>query len=63
VGHSTCQQRLDAMIALKFAPPSLEREEWGFPGILQDGYGIYDETLNGQLRQVAQKLDQSNWLR
>jgi len=20
----------------------------------QDGYGIYDETLNGQLRQVAQ---------
>jgi len=22
----------------------------------QDGYGIYDETLNGQLRQVAQHL-------
>lgn len=54
------QQRLDAMIALEICPlaPEYPIEAGAAPVILsQDGYGIYDETLNGQLRQVAQKLD------
>lgn len=53
------QQRLDALIALEICPlaPEYPLEPGAMPVILsQDGYGIYDETLNGQLRQVAQKL-------
>lgn len=54
------QQRLDALIALEICPlaPEYPIEPGVAPAILsQDGYGIYDEGLNGQLRQVAQKLN------
>jgi putative aminopeptidase FrvX len=54
------QQRLDALIALEICPlaPEYPIEAGLAPAILsQDSYGIYDETLNWQLRQVAQKLD------
>lgn len=53
------QQRLDALIALEICPlaPEYPIESGAAPVILsQDGYGIYDETLNGQLRQAAQQL-------
>lgn len=52
-------QRLDAIIALEVCPlaPEYPVDDGASPVILsQDGYGIYDETLNGQLRQVAQQL-------
>lgn len=54
------QQRLDALIALEICPlaPEYPVEPGIAPAILsQDGYGIYDEALNMQLRQVAEKLD------
>ncbi len=54
------QQRLDALIALEICPlaPEYPIEAGIAPVILsQDGYGIYDETLNMQLRQVAEKLE------
>jgi putative aminopeptidase FrvX len=54
------QQRLDAIIALEICPisPEYPIESGVSPVILsQDSYGIYDEGLNGQLRQVAEKLD------
>ncbi len=54
------QQHLDALIALEICPlaPEYPIEPGIAPVILsQDGYGIYDEALNRQLRQVAQKLD------
>lgn len=56
----TQNQRLDALIALEVCPLS---EEYPFkdgesPVLLsQDAYGIYDEGLNGQLRQSAKQLD------
>lgn len=56
----TQNQRLDALIALEVCPLS---EEYPFkdgesPVLLsQDSYGIYDEGLNGQLRQSAKQLD------
>lgn len=56
------QQRLDALIALEICPlaPEYPIEPGIAPVILsQDSYGIYDETLNQQLRQVAQQLDMS----
>jgi len=41
--------------------PEYQIEAGAAPVILsQDGYGIYDETLNGQLRQVAQHLAASS---
>ena len=52
------QQRLDALIALEICPlaPEYPIETGVAPAILsQDGYGIYDEKLNGQLRQAAEK--------
>ncbi|GAA6615374.1 M42 family metallopeptidase [Scytonema sp. NUACC26] len=55
----TQNQRLDALIALEICPLSSEYpiEDGKQPVILsQDGYGIYDETLNAQLRHCAQKL-------
>lgn len=55
-------QHLDAMIALEICPlaPEYPIQPGANPVILsQDGYGIYDETLNRQLRQVAQKLNMS----
>ncbi|HCF27263.1 MAG TPA: peptidase M42 [Cyanobacteria bacterium UBA11049] len=54
------QQRLDALIALEICPlaPEYPIEAGVAPAILsQDGYGIYDETLNGQLRQAAERSD------
>lgn len=54
------QQRLDALIALEICPlsPEYPIESGVAPVILsQDSYGIYDEGLNGQLREVAEKLD------
>ncbi|MBW4504670.1 MAG: M42 family peptidase [Scytonema hyalinum WJT4-NPBG1] len=56
----TQNQRLDALIALEICPLSSEYpiEDGKNPVILfQDGYGIYDETLNGQLRHCAKQLD------
>ena len=53
-------QQLDAMIALEICPLSKEYpiEDGESPVILsQDAYGIYDETLNGQLRHCAKQLD------
>lgn len=58
--YFTQNQRLDALIALEICPLSVEYpiKDGASPVILsQDGYGIYDETLNGQLRQSAQQLD------
>ncbi|QDL08413.1 M42 family peptidase [Brasilonema octagenarum UFV-E1] len=58
----TQNQRLDALIALEICPLSSEYpiEDGESPVILsQDGYGIYDETLNGQLRHCAKQLDMS----
>ena len=51
-------QRLQALIALEICPlaPEYPIESGVAPVILsQDGYGIYDETLNGQLRQAAKQ--------
>lgn len=56
----TQNQRLDALIALEICPLSSEYpvKDGKDPVILvQDGYGIYDETLNAQLRQSAKQLD------
>ena len=53
-------QQLDAMIALEICLLSKEYpiEDGESPVILsQDAYGIYDETLNGQLRHCAKQLD------
>lgn len=53
-------QRLDALIALEICPlaPEYPIEDGEKPVILfQDGYGIYDETLNGELRYSAQQLN------
>ncbi len=55
----TQNQSLDALIALEICPLSSEYpiQEGKNPVILsQDGYGIYDETLNTQLCQVAQQI-------
>ena len=55
-------QRLDALIALEICPLSSEYpiEDGEKPVILfQDAYGIYDETLNGQLRSSAEQLNMS----
>ncbi len=52
------KQRLDALIALEICPlaPEYPIESGVAPVILsQDGYGIYDEILNGQLRQAAKQ--------
>ncbi len=54
------QQQLDALIALEICPlaPEYPIEPGIAPVILsQDGYGIYDEGLNAQLRQAAKQLN------
>ncbi|WP_009630503.1 M42 family metallopeptidase [Synechocystis sp. PCC 7509] len=54
------QQKLDALIALEICPlaPEYPVESGSNPVILaQDGYGIYDEGLNVQLRQAAKQLN------
>ncbi|MFN6463578.1 MAG: M42 family metallopeptidase [Nostoc sp. DedVER02] len=56
----TQNQRLDALIALEICPLSEEYpvKDGESPVLLsQDAYGIYDEGLNGQLRQCAKQLD------
>lgn len=56
----TQHQRLDALIALEICPlaPEYPIEDGESPVILsQDSYGIYDETLNGQLRHCAKQLN------
>jgi putative aminopeptidase FrvX len=56
----TQNQVLDALIALEICPLSSEYpiEDSKNPVLLsQDAYGIYDEGLNGQLRQCAKQLD------
>lgn len=55
----TQHQRLDALIALEICPlaPEYPIKDGESPVILsQDSYGIYDETLNGQLRDCAKQL-------
>ncbi|HLP90040.1 MAG TPA: M42 family peptidase [Nostocaceae cyanobacterium] len=56
--HFTQKQHLDALIALEICPLSSEYpiEDGEKPVLLvQDGYGLYDEGLNSQIRQIAQK--------
>lgn len=56
----TQKQHIDALIALEICPlaPEYPIEDGSSPVILsQDGYGLYDETLNTQLRQSAQQLE------
>ncbi|MDZ7956792.1 MAG: M42 family peptidase [Aulosira sp. DedQUE10] len=56
----TQNQLLDALIALEICPLSNEYpiEDGKSPVILsQDAYGIYDETLNGQLCRCAKQID------
>ena len=56
----TQRQHLEALIALEICPLSSEYpiKDGKSPVILsQDGYGIYDETLNGQLCESAKQLD------
>jgi putative aminopeptidase FrvX len=55
--YFTQNQCLDALIALEICPLSSEYpiEDGVAPVLLsQDAYGIYDEGLNGELRQAAQ---------
>jgi putative aminopeptidase FrvX len=56
----TQNQRLDALIALEICPlsPEYPVKDGDSPVLLsQDAYGIYDETLNGQLCRCAKQLD------
>jgi len=56
----TQNQPLDALIALEVCPLSEEYpiKDGESPILLsQDAYGIYDEGLNGQVRQSAKQLD------
>ncbi|MBD2500711.1 M42 family metallopeptidase [Anabaena azotica] len=56
----TQNQKLDALIALEICPLSEEYpvQDGENPVLLsQDAYGIYDESLNGQLRQCAKQLN------
>lgn len=58
--YFTNNQRLDALIALEICPLSKEYpiEDGEAPVLLsQDGYGIYDETLNEQLRSAAKEIN------
>ena len=54
--YFTQRQTLEALIALEICPlaPEYPIEGDEKPVLLsQDSYGVYDEGLNGQLRQVA----------
>ncbi|MEW6496996.1 MAG: M42 family peptidase [Cyanobacteriota bacterium] len=58
--YFTQNQPLDALIALEICPLSSEYpiEAGEAPVLLsQDSYGIYDEGLNWELRQVAKKIE------
>lgn len=57
--YFTQNQRLDALIALEICPlsPEYPIEDGEAPVLLsQDGYGIYDEGLNGELARVAKQI-------
>jgi putative aminopeptidase FrvX len=52
---------LEALVALEICPlsPEYPIQEGPVPVLLsQDGYGVYDEGLNWQIRQAAKVLDQ-----
>ncbi|MDB9512093.1 M42 family peptidase [Kamptonema animale CS-326] len=56
--YFTQRQELDALIALEICPlaPEYPIDDGEKPVLLsQDGYGIYDEGLNGELRQAADR--------
>lgn len=56
--YFTQRQSLDALIALEICPlaPEYPIVDGEMPVLLsQDGYGIYDEGLNGELQQAAKK--------
>jgi putative aminopeptidase FrvX len=58
--YFTQNHRLDALIALEICPLSVEYaiENGEAPVLLsQDGYGIYDEGLNRELRQAARQAE------
>jgi len=58
--YFTQNHKLQALIALEICPLSSEYpiEDTEAPVLLsQDGYGIYDENLNNNLRTVAKQLD------
>ncbi len=58
--YFTQHQALAALIALEIAPlaPEYPIKAGAAPVLLsQDGYGIYDENLNQQLRQVAEQKE------
>ena len=58
--YFTQNQKLEALIALEICPLSSEYpiKDGEAPVLLsQDGYGIYDESLNKDLRTVAKELD------
>jgi putative aminopeptidase FrvX len=60
--YFTRNQQLDALIALEICPLSQEYpiQDGETPVLLsQDGYGLYDETLNAQIRQAAAQTGQS----
>ncbi|MBD0268413.1 MAG: M42 family peptidase [Cyanobacteria bacterium Co-bin8] len=55
------RQALEALVALEICPLSEEYpvQEGPVPVLLsQDGYGVYDEGLNWQIRQAAEALQQ-----
>lgn len=56
--YFTQRQPLEALIALEICPlaPEYPIKDGAEPVLLsQDGYGIYDEGLNGELRRAAEK--------
>jgi putative aminopeptidase FrvX len=58
--YFTNNQRLDGLIALEICPLSKEYpiKDGVAPVLLsQDGYGIYDENLNRQIRSAAKQLN------
>ncbi|BFM38663.1 M42 family peptidase [Synechocystis sp. LKSZ1] len=58
--YFTQKQSLEALIALEICPLSTEYPlQLGPDPVLlsQDGYGLYDEGLNQELRQAAQAID------
>ncbi|ERT05571.1 M42 glutamyl aminopeptidase family protein [Lyngbya aestuarii BL J] len=58
--YFTQRQPLEALIALEICPlaPEYPVEDGEAPVLLsQDAYGIYDEGLNGELRQAAKAVD------
>lgn len=56
--YFTARQRLDALIALEICPKSREypcRSDLAPVLVSQDGHGLYDEALNGELAAAARQ--------